>query len=125
LLRADRLFCFSEVEDHTGDQGRPAGLMACAKACARVAVEVLVERDKVAPVGVCLHVVVWTDHRAASVGVALEDADEPPGDLVGSLAQCDEVTRANRALSFEVGVVVVVEAPERRISPSKTLPARS
>ena len=41
-----------ELADHLGDKGGPASLMAGPHAGAIVAVEVLIENDLVAPVGI-------------------------------------------------------------------------
>src|SRR4249920_2252223 len=57
-----------------GDHAGPARLMARAEPRSVVAVEVLVEQDQVPPVGVLLELLGAAVDRAASRGIAQEDA---------------------------------------------------
>ena len=82
--------------DQIGDQRRPAGLMAGAQARAVVAVEIFVERDVVAPVGIGLEQPDVAEDRAAAGWIAEKDLDEPASDLVGGLVERDSATAAAR-----------------------------
>ena len=65
----------------------PAGLVARAEPGAVVAVEVLVEEDVVAPVGIGLELLRAAVDGSPAVLVAQEDAGEPVGDLLGHLEE--------------------------------------
>src|SRR5438309_1850972 len=60
--------------DQVGHEGRPAGLVAGAEASTVVAVEVFVEEEVIAPVGVRLEQVVAAEDRAtAALGLVAEE----------------------------------------------------
>ena len=80
LLRIER----AEELDQLRHQPGPAGLMAGAEPRAVVAVEVFVEQDVVAPVGIGLELLRAAVHRPPAVLVAQEDPREPVGDLLGT-----------------------------------------
>jgi len=61
-----------------GHEPRPARLVARADAGAVVAVEVLVEEEQVAPVGIALELFSAAVDRPAAIRVAQEDTREPP-----------------------------------------------
>ena len=65
-----------------GHQRRPSGLVAGAEAGAVVAVEVLVERNVVAPVRVLLELLRAAEHRPPAALVAQEDALQTSRDLL-------------------------------------------
>ncbi len=67
-----------------GHQAGPAGLVAGAEAAAGVAVEVLVEQEVIAEVGVVLEQLDVAEDRPAPVGVAQEEPRQPPRQLVGT-----------------------------------------
>ena len=98
---ADRLRP-SQVLQDLSDEPRPAGLVACAAAATGVAVEVLVEWDQVAPVGILVESLAIAEDGAFTVLVAQEDAREPPRELVRHLIQVHELSRAGGALHPEV-----------------------
>ena len=56
---------------------RPAGLVACAQPRARVAVEVFVEENQVAPMGIALEYLGGTVNGTAAVSVAEKNVGEP------------------------------------------------
>src|SRR4051794_6631641 len=99
--------------DQLGDEAGPAGLVARAQARTVVAVEVLVEEQMVAPVRVDLDFLRPAEDRPPALLVAQEDADQPPGELVGDLIEAEELARAGRALHPEIVAVVVVELLDR------------
>ena len=76
--------------DQAGDQPRPARLVAGTEADAAVAMEVLMEQDQIAPVGVLL------EDRAMGIDGALsslprqEQGDQAPPQLLGHLLQREE-----------------------------------
>src|SRR3712207_7361797 len=61
-----------------------------------VTVEVLVERDAVAPVRVALESLLVAENRPSPIRVAQEDPDQPAGQLVGDLVEREVPTRAGR-----------------------------
>src|SRR5262245_55286330 len=77
-----------------GHQARPAGLVAGPDASAVVPVEVLVEQEPVAPVGILLELLGAAEDRTATGAVAQEDSGEAPGELGGRLPEIDLVARA-------------------------------
>src|SRR5919199_192784 len=68
----------STLNEKFRDERGPAGLMARADAGARIAVEVLVERNQVVPVLVALEQPGGAEHRPPSGGVFQEDPRQPP-----------------------------------------------
>src|SRR5215470_2020575 len=60
LLAASRAlsFTFADIHQQRSHQRRPARLVASAKAHPRVAVEIFVERDVVAPINISLEIIV-------------------------------------------------------------------
>src|SRR5204862_224349 len=78
--------------DHVRDQSRPSRLMGGAEAFARIAVEVLVEPDEMAPVRVLceelgLARAARTEDGAVAVGVGEENVDETLGDAREKMLQ--------------------------------------
>ena len=76
----------------------PAGLVAGADAGAVVAVEVLVEQQQVAPVGIGLELLGPAEHGAAPVRVARERARQAPPISPATSLQVHLAARAGRAL---------------------------
>src|SRR5205085_10468649 len=70
----------SPLVNQRGDEARPARLVRGAEAHARVAVEVFVEEQEVAPVRVFLTFAVPAVHGPAAFSVAREDAYEAVGE---------------------------------------------
>ena len=63
------------------DEAGPAGLMACAEPGAVVAVEVFVEEDVVAPVGIGLELFRAAVDGSPAVWCGEPDGDEPVGEV--------------------------------------------
>src|SRR5262249_30528245 len=82
--------------------------MARAEPAARLAVEVLVEQQIVAPVGGLLEARVRVEYRPAAIGRTPEDADEALRQQVSDRAQRQQLARTSRALHQEVVAVVAV-----------------
>ncbi len=61
--------------------------MACADAGTIIAVEVLVEKDEIAPMRVALKKLRATGDGAAAVRIAQEDVGQAPGNLRSDLPQ--------------------------------------
>src|SRR5262249_32655272 len=91
------------------DQRGPAGLVACAKAGAVVAMKELMERDVVAPVGVALDVLVVAEHRPTAVTIAQKDAGQSPGKPFGNFGERLLNPGAGRVLQRERLAVVARE----------------
>jgi hypothetical protein len=70
-----------------GDQAGPAGLVAGAHAATAVAVEILVEGDMVAPVGVALEQLDLAEDRSSTISVPQEDALQAARDVACDLPQ--------------------------------------
>src|SRR5688572_30259494 len=81
MPRVDR----AEVLDHRGHESGPPGLVAGTEAGAVVAVEILMEQQQIAPVGIGLERLLAAEHGAAPVRPAFPDRDHPPSDFLGDL----------------------------------------
>ena len=77
----------AEELDELGHDPGPAGLVAGAQPGAVVAVEVLVEQDVVAPVGIGLELLRAAVDGSPAVLVTQEDPGEPVGDLLAHLEE--------------------------------------
>src|SRR5213596_3707724 len=96
-----------------GDEAGPARLVARADAGAGVAVEVLVEEDQVAPVGVALELLRPAVDRAPTVPAPEEDPREPSRELGGHLPEVEHPAGARRAGDLHAVAVEMVAALER------------
>src|SRR2546427_5511289 len=85
--RRPRFGLLAALLQELGDEARPARLVACAHAGAIVAVEVFVEENQVAPVGVPLERFRPAEDRPAPVLAAQKDPGEPPRELAGDLPE--------------------------------------
>src|SRR6267142_3925499 len=99
--------------DELGDEPRPARLVAGADAGALIAVKILVEEEKVAPVWIDLERPDGAVHGAPAVAAAQEQADEPARQLARDVPEVEQAVRAGRALDLEVVAVEVVELLQR------------
>src|SRR5438309_7110946 len=99
--------------DGLGDEPRPARLVAGADAGALVAVKILVEEEKVAPVRIDLERPGGTVHGAPAVAAAQEQADEPARQLARDVPEVEQAVRPGRAFDLEVVAVEVVELLQR------------
>src|SRR6516165_964611 len=96
----------SEVFDQTGNDTRPPGLVTGADAGPVVAMEVLVEQQVVAPIGIALKFFGAAKDRAPAGFVTQKDPRQATGDLLRHLEQVHQPARPGRALDFEVVSVV-------------------
>src|SRR5262249_35736232 len=89
--------------DERGAQGGPSSLVGGAKAGAVIAVEVLVEEEQVAPVGVVLKGArPAMDGAASSLRVAREDVNQSLSDRSGHLAERDWLPQRTGSRDREV-----------------------
>src|SRR6202158_2410705 len=84
----------SPLVDEVGDQSTPARLVTGAQPLPSVAVVILVKQDQVAPMGIVLHLRVFTGRGTAAGGIARENRDHPLGKLPRELRRCDGATVA-------------------------------
>src|SRR5262249_40936607 len=114
LLRLDR----GESLHQEGDDAGPSGLMAGPDARTRVAMEVFVEQDVVAPV-LIVPLTVIAMGRPASLLVAGEQAGQPSRELLADYQEVQLATRADRTLDLEVvaqvGILVDQRADEHEL----------
>src|SRR3954467_1431931 len=83
--------------DQRSDQPSPAGLVTRAQPGAVVPLEVLVEQDVVAPVGVALKLLHAAVNGSPPLLVAGEGPDQTLGDLLAHLEQVHQLAGARRA----------------------------
>src|SRR5208282_5170489 len=83
------------------DDAGPAGLMTGAQAGAIVAVEVLVEQEEIAPVGILLKLARAPVDRPATVLVFEKDVLAPAGDFLRHLVQVHVPAGTRRTLHCE------------------------
>src|SRR5262245_61957517 len=102
-----RVWSFPALFDELGHQARPPRLVGGPDAPPLVAVEVLVEQDKVAPVRVLLEAVRVAVDGPAAVAPAQEQAGEPAGQLGGDLPEVQQPAGAGRTLDLQVVPVEV------------------
>src|SRR5215212_8452411 len=74
--------------DERRDQCGPAGLMRGAQPLAGLGVEVLMEEDEIAPVGILLEFAAVAVDRPPAGRVTGEDADQTVRQIIGHLEQC-------------------------------------
>src|SRR5579884_360140 len=101
------------TDDQVGDEAGPAGLVRRAEPRARVAVEVLVEEDRVPPSGILLQQAVPAEDGAPAVVAPQEERDQPPLELVGDRGQRHRAAGARRALDAPRVAEVAVVGAER------------
>jgi hypothetical protein len=94
--------------DQRRHQPGPSGLMAGADACAVVAMEIFIEQQAVAPVGVALELLGSAEHRPPAGFIVQEDPSQSVGDFARDLEQVHRVARAGGALDFEVVAIIQV-----------------
>ena len=103
----------STLLQQLGHQGRPAGLMAGAEALAGVAVEIFVEKNEIAPVGVGGKLGHAAVDRAVSMFVPQENSGEAPRDFGGNFGKREPVAGTRRELDFEIVAEVMMELLQR------------
>src|SRR5438105_15770313 len=80
--------------DQTGDDPRPSRLVAGAEAGAVVAVEVFVEQQMIAPMGIALKFFGAPEYRPPAGFVAQEDPGQPIGNVLSDLEQIHQLARS-------------------------------
>ena len=85
--------------------------MARAETGAGIPVEVLVEEQVVAPLGIGLREHLFAKNRTTTIRIAAEDSDEASGKIVGDAAEREERTGAGRMLDHEPITVLAIELP--------------
>src|SRR3989442_13201965 len=96
-----------------GHERRPTCLMARAKPGARVAMEVFVKKEQVAPLRAALSALVDAVHGPRAVGAFQEQAGEPARQFGGDLPQREQVAGPGWAFHFEVVAVIVMKSLQR------------
>src|SRR6516225_11401240 len=95
-------FDTAEIFDQTCNDPSPPSLVAGADAGAVVAVEIFIEQQVVAPMGIALKLVGAAKDRAAACLVAQKDPCQAIGDLLRHLEQVHQPAGAGRALDSEI-----------------------
>src|SRR5262245_60226854 len=111
--RTAPLMLLPALLDQLRHQPRPTRLVIRANAGARVAMEVFVEKDQVAPVGIGLECLESAVDWPAAIRSAQEDARKAPRQLAGHIPERQELSGSRRELGLELAAVEVVEALER------------
>src|SRR6516162_1184563 len=96
----------TEVFDQTGDDTGPSRLVTGADAGPVVAMEVVVEQQVVAPIGIALKFFRAAKDRAPAGFVAEKDLAQPIGDLLSHLEQIHQPARTCRTLNLEVVSII-------------------
>jgi hypothetical protein len=98
-------------------QGRPARLMAGPEALSGVAVEIFVEKNEIAPVGIAVKLWHGSVYAAVNWAVALfvpqENSDEATRDFGGHFGKREPVAGARRKLDFEIVAEIVMKLLQR------------
>src|SRR5882724_5846622 len=95
-----------------GDHAGPTCLMAGADPCTRVAMEVLVEQDQVAPMRVSLELFQIPEHWAAAVLILKKDAGHATREFSRHLPQAHHRAGSGRVLNLEICPKIVMELLE-------------
>src|SRR6266571_3275653 len=104
------LFCrLEEIRYHS----RPAGLMAGTDAAPAITVEVLVERDVIAPVRIVLKGHVGAKYSSATLLITQKDVREPPREFLRHLPQRQFLAGAGRAFYQEIVAIELLIFLER------------
>ena len=96
-----------------GDQACPAGLMGRADAAPVVTVEVLVEQDAVAKMGIASSRLMMLEDRTAPGFILQENARQAASQFVRDFANGQVSRRAGRTLDLEIVAVILVELLQR------------
>ena len=89
------------VQEQICYQARPAGLMAGTNTCPIIAVEVFIEKDQVAPMGVALEFLHASVDRSTSRLVTQENGGQASGKFCRDLFQVQQVAGTGGKLHFE------------------------
>src|SRR5215510_9709042 len=87
------------------NRASPAGLVAGSQPRSIVAVEVLVKKQVVLPLRIGLKFCCAAENRPATGLVSQKNPDQAAGNFPGYFEQFQEVSRAGRALDFEIVTV--------------------
>src|SRR5262245_38027315 len=87
--------------------------MACAQAAAVLSMEVFVEQQVIAPVGIVLEGIPVSVNWTPTLSVAQKDSGQASRQLLADLPQGQVLAGASRAFHFEVAAVVVMELLQR------------
>ena len=87
--------------------------MAGADSRSRIAMEVLVERQQVAPVWIGLEELIRSEYGPLPAFIAAENADKPARYLVCGILQIANLSGARRAFDFEVSPIVLMKPAKR------------
>lgn len=92
-----------------GYQGGPARLMARSEAFARVAVEIFVEENQIAPVGIGAKLRRGPVDRAVAFRVPQENSCQAMRDFRGNLGKREHFAGARREFHFEAVAEIVMK----------------
>src|ERR1700742_249722 len=110
---ATRRCLASPVRHERTNQGRPPGLMRCTKALTRVAVEVFIEKEGIAPRRVTLKALVRSVHRTPAVCVEQKQLEQSALKLVGYLIQVRLHARTGRQFHRDAYAKASAQIPKR------------
>src|SRR4029077_7510174 len=99
--------------DELRDESSPSGLMACADPAAVVSMEVLVEIDEVAPMGIALKFLELAINGTPSFRRTKENAGDPARNLGGRVPERGSVTGTRWQLDSEALAIEVMKFLER------------
>ncbi len=95
------------------DHARPSGLVAGSDSSSRVTVEILVEQDQVAPMGVRLKLLQIPEHRSAAFFISKEYTCHAARKFSRYFPQSHHLSRSGWKLNLKVVAKVVMELLER------------
>src|SRR5262249_33900053 len=96
----------AENLDQFRDGAGPTCLVTGSQACPVISMEVLVKKEVIFPLRIGLEHLSAAVNRASARLAPQEDPDQPTGDLSRYLKQVHLVTRAGRALDFEIVAII-------------------
>src|SRR5271169_4441015 len=98
-----------QLRDHAG----PSGLVARSNSGSRIAVEVLMKQNQVAPVRIGLELFEITEHRPAAIFIAKKNVRHPARKFSRYLPQGHHLSRSGGELNLKVVAKVVMKLLER------------
>src|SRR5207302_653153 len=99
--------------EELGDQAGPTRLVGSADAPPGVAVKIFVEQNVIPEMRVAVQLRMVAEHWTAAIGVAQEQARQPPRQLIGGVFDRDEAPGIRGAFDLEIVAVVVMELLQR------------
>src|SRR2546427_7487709 len=118
IFEADDSLQPSDIMQEPRDQGGPACLVACSNALPGIPVEVFIEENEVAPVGVFGEAGFVPMAGTGALFIGKEDSSQPSGDLIGYLLKIHQMARARRELDLEgiaVEVMIALEGFDQQV----------